>query len=137
MTPVRFPDWRPRLVAYLEEVRGRPFVYGTCDCAIFVAGSVEAMTGHDPAAEYRGRYGSLKEGLKLVGRQGLSDHVAVFSAMFEPIAPAFAGVGDIAVIGDVGTPALGLFDGETILVLREDGLGRIPRQAATQAYRVP
>lgn len=134
MIVARLPDWRPRLVAYLEEVRARPFAYGSHDCALFVAGAVEAMTGTDFAGNYRHQYDSLKSGLKLLSK---GDHVAFLARLFEEIAPAFAQVGDIAVIGEIGTPALGVFEGEFILVLRDEGIGRMPRAAATQAYRVP
>lgn len=130
----RRPDWRPRLVAYLEEVRQRPFAYGSHDCALFVAGAVEAMTGFDAAAGFRNQYGSLKAGLRLIAT---GDHVSLVGRLLEEIPPAFAQVGDVAVIGLVGIPALGLFEGETILVLRDEGLGRMPRAAATQAFRVP
>ena len=133
MSLSRLPDWRPRLIAYLDEVRARPFAYGRHDCALFAAGAVEAMTGVDLAVDYRGRYGSLKEGLKLVrGR-----HLAILRDHLRPVSPAFAQVGDVALIGEVGFPALGLVQGETILVLREDGLGLMPRAAATSAWAVP
>ena len=133
MSPVsRLPDWRSRLVAYVETVRIRPFAYGSHDCALFSAGAVQAMTGVDLAEDYRGRYTSLKEGLKLAG----GTHLAVLQSSFEVIPTAFAGVGDIALIGEVGFPAMGIFDGEHILVLREEGLGLMPRAAATCAYRV-
>lgn len=128
----RLADWRPRLVAYVEAVRARPFGYGSHDCALFAAGAVQAMTGVDLAADFRGRYTSLKEGLKLAR----GAHLAVLQSSFQPIPTAFAGVGDIALIGEVGVPAMGVFDGEMILVLREEGLGLIPRAAATSAYRV-
>ena len=128
----RLADWRPRLVAYLEEVRARPFGYGSHDCALFAAGAVMAMTGTDLASDYRGRYGSLKEGLKLAG----TSHLRILRQHFEEVPTAFAGVGDLAMIGEIGFPALGIFEGEHILVLREDGLGLMPRAAATQAWRV-
>lgn len=32
---------------------------------------------------------------------------------------------------------MGIFEGETILVLRDEGLGFVPRAAATHAFRVP
>ena len=134
MIAARLPDWRPRLVAYIEEVRARPFAYGSHDCALFVAGAVAAMTGFDPAAGFRGRYESLTSGLKLMTG---ADHVQLVRSLFDAVPPAFAQVGDIAVIGEVGIPALGLFEGEMILVLRDEGLGRLPRAAATKAFRVP
>lgn len=134
MIASRRPDWRPRLVAYLEEVRARPFSYGTHDCALFVAGAVEAMTGFDAAAGFRDQYDSLKGGLKLLTK---GDHVALVGRLLEEAPVAFAQVGDIAVIGEIGVPALGLFEGETILVLRDEGLAHMPRAAATRSFRVP
>lgn len=134
MIAARTPDWRPRLVAFLEEVRTRPFAYGSHDCALFVAGAVAAMTGFDAAAGFRGQYSTMTGGLKLIAG---ADHVQMVRSLFESVPSAFAQVGDIAVIGEIGVPALGIFEGEAILVLREDGLGRLPRVAATQAYRVP
>jgi len=134
MIATRRPDWRPRLVAYLEEVRARPFAYGTHDCALFVAGAVEAMTGFDAAAGFRDQYDSLKGGLKLLPK---GDHVALVGRLLEEVPVAFAQVGDIAVIGEIGVPALGLFEGESVLVVRDEGVGHMPRSAATQAFRVP
>lgn len=132
MTLARLPNWRPRLMTYLDSVRSRPFAYGQHDCALFAAGAVEAMTGVDLAADFRGHYDSLKAGLKLLS----GAHLSILRRHFEEIPPVFAGVGDLAMIGEVGFPALGLFQGETILVLREDGLGMMPRAAATKAWRV-
>jgi len=176
MTPLhRLPDWRPRLVSFVNSVRARPFAYGTHDCALFAAGAVEAMTGVDLAKDWRGAYSSLKEGLHVLRNLPWSDvfipqsdyvrshyddsfdvddwvfdgtdteqqeadlktgPVALVAHHFEKIPPAFAQIGDIAVIGEVGIPALGVFEGEMILVLREEGLGLMPRAAAACAYRV-
>jgi hypothetical protein len=74
-----------------------------------------------------------QEGLKLAR----GSHLRILKQRFAPVAPALAQVGDIALIGEVGFPALGIFEGGHVMVLREDGLGLMPRQAATQAYRVP
>lgn len=135
--PPRLPDWRPRLVTYLAAVRDEPLVYGRHDCALFVAGAVEAMTGADPAAEFREAYTTLKGGLKRLAAEGLADHVALVRSLLDEVPPAFAMVGDVAVIGEIGTPALGIFEGESILVLKDPGLGLIPRSAASLAFRVP
>jgi hypothetical protein len=52
----RLPDWETRLAAFLEPLRLRAFAWGKHDCCIFTAGAVEAMTGVDAMAEFRGRY---------------------------------------------------------------------------------
>lgn len=133
----RLADWRPRLVAYLAGVAHTPFVMGSHDCALFVAGAVQAMTAVDPAAGYRGRYSTAKAGLKAVLKQGFTSHEAVFAGLFAAIPPAMAAVGDIAVIDKPGDIAiLGLFEGERIAVAGDDGLAFVPRALATSAYRV-
>lgn len=140
LTLARRPDWRPRLTVYLAAASARPFAYGQHDCALFVAGAVNAMTGVDLADRYRGLYTSLKGGLKLLQAETrLGPETAPLDLLrrnFRPVHPAFANVGDIAVIGEVGIPALGLFAGEHLIVLRETGLGHMPREAATMAWVV-
>jgi hypothetical protein len=133
----RLDDWHPRLQRYLQDIRTVPFAYGTHDCGLFVAGAVQAMTGKDFAVDYRGRYTTLKGGLKALSKRRFADHVALLDATLFQVPPAFAALGDIAVIEAAGDiPALGLFEGQHIAVLRPDGLGFVAREAATQAYRV-
>lgn len=135
---IRLPDWRPRLSAYLTSVARTPFDYGTHDCALFVAGAVQAMTGVDLAEHYRGRYTTLEGGLKALARHGLADHEAAAMALFARVHPAFAAVGDIAVIA---TPenitALGIFEGQHIAVATPTGLGFVPRDQAVLGLKVP
>lgn len=59
------------LSAYLEEAAGRPFSYDGNDCLLgFVGGWVQAVTGQDRAAPYRGRYRTELGCLRLVRREG-------------------------------------------------------------------
>jgi hypothetical protein len=58
MDIVRYSDWEERLAVYRDRVEEEPFVWGTHDCALFAAGCVNAMTGVDPAAAFRGTYDS-------------------------------------------------------------------------------
>lgn len=80
--------------AYLEEMRGVPFGYGSNDCALFVAGYLERVLGYDPAAEYRGRYLSQEEGLALLGPEGLAGKLKELLDGPHPI--NLARTGDIA-----------------------------------------
>lgn len=138
MIPPRLPDWSPRLFAYLAGVTRRPLAPGAHDCALFAAGAVEAMTGVDPAAAWRGQYRSFNAGLKALRQAGFRNHVALVASQFPAVPPAFAQVGDIGVIRQRGQlPALGIFTGESLAVLRDTGLGFAPRALARQAWRVP
>lgn len=136
--PRRLPDWRPRLVAYLSAHARAAFRPGVHDCALFVAGAVEAMTGTDLAAEWRGGYRSLSAGRDQLRSAGFDSPAGLAAALFEAVPPILAREGDIAVLrGDDGQDALGLVQGALIYVLRPDGLGLVPLTEAVVAYRVP
>lgn len=133
----RQPDWRVRLASYLAAVAAKPFAPGEHDCALFAAGAVTAMTGVDLAADWRGAYASLPAGLRALRKAGFDDHIALVARQFKPIHPAFAQVGDIAVLeGDDGFAALGIVQGERIYVLRPDGIATLPLTDAKEAFRV-
>lgn len=127
----RLPDWRSRLRDYLEAVARRPFKPGVHDCALFVAGGVEAMTGVDPAAEWRGKYRSLKKGRAMVG-----DMVALAADLLPEVPPIFAQEGDVAVIDAGGEHAFGLVQGSLVYVLRPEGLGFVSLTDVKRAFRV-
>lgn len=133
----RLKDWEPRLVEYLATAARTPFQAGTHDCALFMGACVEAMTGVDPAAKWRGKYKTIKSGIARVRRAGHADHVAVVAAMFEEVAPAYARRGDIGVVdGSEGFGALGIVQGEGVYVLTHTGLGLEPRRNLKRAFRV-
>lgn len=125
MQITRLPDWRPRLDAWIAAAQGQVFVYGVQDCALFAAGAVEAMTGIDLAAEWRGRYASEAEGRALVG----GDHVALARSLL-PARPSVldATIGDVAIVeAPRGRQALAIVGGEHILGLHPVvGLTRAP-----------
>lgn len=132
----RRPDWLARLTVYLAAAARQPYAIGTHDCALFAAGAVEAVTGHDPAAVWRGAYDSKMAGLRLLRAAGHDDHLAATSATLPEIAPPFAAPGDIAAVHDgAGQTALGVVQGEMVYVLRETGLGLVPRTAMFRAWR--
>ncbi|MEL7167357.1 MAG: hypothetical protein AAGL96_17975 [Pseudomonadota bacterium] len=133
---VRLPDWRLRLVSYLEDCARTAFAEGSHDCALFLAGGVEAMTGVDYAADFRGRYQTMKAGLKLLRRAGFKDHVALAFHHLHKKPIAFANEGDGAVVETDGTSALGIVQGARIYVLCESGLGNVPLTDAQSVLRV-
>jgi hypothetical protein len=136
---MRFTDWKSRLVGYLAVAARTPFAEGRHDCALFLAGGVEAMTGVDPAAAWRGRNTTTRGGLRMLRKASFADHIAAVAATLPEIAPAFAAVGDAAVVADPQMSdvfALGIVQGEMIYVLRPGGLGLMPMTSALRAFRV-
>lgn len=132
----RLPDWRPRLIDYLHDCVRRPFAHGEHDCALFLAGGVQAMTGVDYAAPYRGRYTSLAEGLRLLRQDGFEDHAALARSALvsKPISMAFEGDG--AIVMEARVPALGIVQGAGIYVLHESGLALVPLTRGVAALEV-
>ena len=57
---VRHRAWEEALAVYLDRVHDVPFAWGVHDCALFAAGAVRAMTGIDPAADFRGQYEDVR-----------------------------------------------------------------------------
>lgn len=125
---MKYPDWRLRLTNYIGASAREPFEVGKHDCALFWAGAVEAMTGVDHAASYRGQYKTFKAGRELIG----GDLAAHVGSIFEEVPPALAQVGDLVMIKD----ACGVVQGEHIYVLGRGGVSTTPLTRATKAFRV-
>ena len=121
------------LIAYAAEAGQKPFRPGRHDCALFAAGWVKLVTGWDLARGWRSTYRSLKRGQQLLEEAGFADHVAFAASHLPEILPAFAQVGDLAVLE---TQAFGIVAGEMIYCLRPNGLGLVPRSAMRRAFQV-
>lgn len=144
----RKEDWPARLDAHLRAAFWRPFSWGTHDCCLFACDAIEAMTGVDPAAPFRGRYKSKRgayAALKRYGGGGLeetADKITGDLGMPE-VAPAFAGRGDVALL-PVETPDGGIIDvlgivgpdGRHVLVAAPEGLARLPVALVRRVWRV-
>lgn len=135
----RLPDWRARFAAEMDRQRRDPFAWGAQDCALgLAAGAVQAITGQDVAAPWRGRYISpagARRALHKAGFTALSDLVA---SLLPEIPPAFADVGDIGVIEADGPlkQALCVVDASGLIVLTEAGHGRRSREDMIRAFKV-
>ena len=133
----RLPDWRVRLAEYLARTARVPFRPGRHDCALFAAGAVQAMTGCDLAAQWRGAYRTLKAGQAALRAAGFEDHVALAATLFAEVSPSFAQVGDLAVLpGDETGGALRVVQGAGVYVLRPEGMAVADRLNIERAFRV-
>ncbi|MFY0681883.1 MAG: hypothetical protein JXR13_15040 [Thalassovita sp.] len=132
----RLTDWRTRLTTYAQSASARAFRPGEHDCALFVAGAVEALTGKDLAADWRGTYRTLDEGRAALLASGFQDQVSLVASVFVEVPPLAAQVGDIAVVPTSQGPALGVVQGARIWVLMPSGLGTVPLTEAEKAFRV-
>jgi hypothetical protein len=121
------------LIDYAAEAGQRQFRPGRHDCALFAAGWVKLATGRDLARGWRSSYRSLSKGQHMLEDAGYADHVALAAAHLPEVAPAFAQIGDIAVLE---TQAFGIVAGEMIYCLRPEGLGLVPRGQMRRAFQL-
>lgn len=133
----RIDDWEQALADYLAGKREAVFAWGTCDCAMFAAGAVLAMTETDPAEEIRGRYKSQAGAGRAIKRAGFADLGEWVSSKFAEVPKVYAQRGDILMFdGSLGVcaGAVAWFVGE------EDGAPGLvshPTLECERAWRVP
>lgn len=136
---VRLKDWRKRLAVITTEIKDRPFEWGIHDCGPGLAGRiVEALTGKDLAADYRGRYSDAVSAARLIRDAGFSSLGEMIGSILPAFHPSKAQIGDIAAIpveGPIGH-GLGVVIGERILVLTMNGTGTVDLLDAQMIFKV-
>lgn len=91
----RHIDWEQRLSDYLLSKRQEPFQYGKHDCAHFVAGAVEAITGENPMSEVTKDYKTEIGSLRVLKELGFDNVEQFTDSKFKSILIGFAQTGDI------------------------------------------
>lgn len=133
----RRDDWASRLISVIDAADNKPFAWGNQDCALFAADCVQAMTGEDFAAPFRGRYdtalGSVRA-LKMMGYASLEEYV--IAVLGEPINANTAGRGDVVMVDTPEGKALGVVAGIEAAVAGVNGLVLMPRDCWLSAWRI-
>jgi len=135
----RLPGWPERLADIIDAHRDTPFAWGTHDCCLFAAAVVAALTGHDPAAGYRGAYATEAEAEALIGPGGLPGFLAQQAAaagLPQLPHPSQAQRGDLALVTVGNTPLLGVVLGDLVAAPGTDGLAFVPAGTATMGWAV-
>lgn len=130
----RRPDWRERLHAFLDASRKRRFCWGAWDCVQFAGGAIEAVTGVNPSADYRGTYRTPREAITVLrsrGYRALPD--AVTDALGEPVRGLQAAEGDLV---ETAGPGLAVCTGVYAAALGPSGLEMLPPAAWRRAWRI-
>jgi hypothetical protein len=123
-----------------------PFAWGTNDCCLFPADAIQAFTGVDLAAEFRGKYSdeaSAFEAIASVAGGKTAEDAAAWCAakaqLVEWAHPKMAQRGDLCVVdrGD-GTliAAIVHLNGRDVVTVSESGLVRLPLSALKRAWKV-
>lgn len=132
-------DWHQRLNAWVVKSAAMPFVWGQHDCGLNAATCVQLQIeeGIDFAADFRGKYTSLKGGLKLLRKAGYSDHAAWAASVLPEISHAEAQIGDIVAVdfGDAGLTLM-VVAGHRIIGPMPDRAGSLPLTRACRGFAV-
>lgn len=89
----RLPDWEELLHDFMLAGRERAFAWGEWDCILFACAAAHAITGHDAAAEYRGRYSDAAGAALALRELGKGTLLKTVDAEFQskPVARAMRG----------------------------------------------
>jgi len=103
--PKRLPDWDKRMVLVTARHMREPQAWGTSDCITRAADVVEALTGFDPVAEFRGKY-HTEEGAAVIMRRRKCENVEqLLEKYFEPVGRLSAQRGDLVTVEEDGVIA--------------------------------
>ncbi len=133
----RLPDWRARLDDYLDSIEGRPFAWGELDCALFAADAVQAITGVDLAADFRGKYSDQAGAEAAVKSAGFEDYASLVASMLPAVEIGRHMIGDVAVVesAEFG-PCLAIVGGMHVTCMTLRGKGSLPLARASRIFRV-
>jgi len=134
----RHDNWRADLHKTIEQLRDKPFDWGTHDCAHFAAACIESMTGEDLMQQWHGRYNSKKEAAFMLKQNRFIKTLegAVKQQLGQPMLPMFAQVGDLLLVRVVTGKALAICTGKTAVAAGPDGVATIPMRDWIQAWVV-
>jgi len=144
----RIEHWATRgFHAFLKSRANTPFEWGKHDCALFAADGIEAITGVDIAADFRGKYSdeaSAAEAVKsIAGGATVADAAAWCAAkhgLAEWAHPLKAQRGDLVIYEDptTGSQVSGLvhLSGRHIVAAGPKGLIRISVSKVLRAWHV-
>jgi hypothetical protein len=131
----RLKTWPSRFAALVDEVRARPFAWGSHDCCLWAASAVLALTGNDPGADLRHTYFTGRAAARILVHIGGLEGAG--SRTGPSIELGMATVGDVGLVTwPDGTRSLAVRSMTTWMVAGEHGLAHLPLEAASQAWGV-
>lgn len=134
--PGRLRIWQPAFRAEIERLRELEPGWGRLDCITLVRDMVVALTGANPSVWPEG-WRDEASARRTLARHGFADVGDVLAAVLPEIPPAFAQVGDVGTVGSPAGPAGCIVLGETLAVVRADGLSvTSQRSLLLRAFRV-
>jgi len=134
---MRVNRWEAALNRYIDECRPRPFKWGEHDCATFCAGAVQAITGNDYFAPFRGMYADEESAGAIVAEWAGGEYESLISSILgEPKLIGFANRGDVVLSMRYRLPTIGVCLGEHSAFVTKKGLTFAPTCDSEKAWSV-
>lgn len=139
----RSDDWVIRLEAFFSDLAYQTFTWGVNDCALFACSGVQAMTGEDMAADFRGTYNSEITAARAMwnyaggGLDEVCEKMATAHSIKE-VPRLCAQRGDVVLVDHPGGESLALvsLSGTEAIGIGVDGPTRVPMENWLRAWRI-
>lgn len=123
---MRVSNWPAKLQTLVENRRRAPFQWGVNDCLLWPADVAYALTGEDPALEFRGTYDSALSAMRIVKGAGGIGKLISQQLRRIPTSVRLAQRGDVLLYNQDGRLCGGVCLGDTGAFLSKSGLTFIP-----------
>lgn len=135
----RIEKWREPFSRTVDELYNQPFEWGVNDCALgLVRKLVLAMTGIDYCEKYKGAYWDAKTAYRFMKTEGFKNVADFVESILPETELCKVKIGDVAAIEteDSFGFALGVVNGDRIIVLTEQGIGTVDLFAGKRFFKV-
>lgn len=132
---MRIERWATALNNAIDAERAKDFEWGLSDCSLFVADCVNAMTGVDWAADFRGHYSTAKGSLLALRKYGKGTLYKTMDHYFaRHTSILMARRGDVVVMESEIGQCLGICIGATVAFRSPDGVVFMPLTKCVAAW---
>ncbi len=132
----RLVNWEARLFDAIKRHADRPFCWGTSDCVSLAADAVEAQSGVDPMAGFRGRYTTEIGAKRILAKESLKGLSGVLDGLFPSVDVNHAQRGDLGLVEYDGANCCVVVMGAHAVGKSISGRLLLPVQLIKQAYKV-
>lgn len=126
--------WPSILASMIRKAEKEPFEWGVNDCCLWVSSVVRAMTGVDPAKNFRGQYHDDESANEFLGPMNLKEMVT--HELGDAIDVKQAQRGDVVLRMFPMGESIGICVGERSAFKTLDGLIQVPTLSCEHAWRI-
>lgn len=131
----KFDDWQVRYAAFIAQRQPMPFAWGSNDCATFSADCVLALTGVDVALPELRQHSTDLQAARVLKSHGGLIGIAT-AALGEPVAAAYAQIGDVVLSKSGDRDMLAICNGATAIAPGPVELVHLPLDLRSKCWRI-